>query len=157
MKNTKVKNVFITGGAGYIGSHCVVSLVKNGFKPIIIDNFLNSHKNVIQKLHNDFNDFAEILSNDDQIIAAWAAKVNDQHLNPKIAFFQSKISNFLGDLKMQFPDGYGGFSFASFSTVPQKRTEKPPSENPPSGIWGIFLGQNYQFLVQKTDNLKIRK
>ena len=45
-----MKNVFITGGAGYIGSHCAVSLAKNGFKPIIIDNFSNSHKGIIKKL-----------------------------------------------------------------------------------------------------------
>jgi UDP-glucose 4-epimerase len=45
-----MKIILITGGAGYIGSHCVISLVKKGYKPIIIDNFSNSHKNVINKL-----------------------------------------------------------------------------------------------------------
>ena len=45
-----MKKIFITGGAGYIGSHCVVSLVKNGFTPIILDNFSNSHQSVIKKL-----------------------------------------------------------------------------------------------------------
>jgi len=45
-----VKNIFITGGAGYIGSHCAVSLVKNGFNPIIIDNFSNSHKGILKNL-----------------------------------------------------------------------------------------------------------
>lgn len=45
-----MKNVFITGGAGYIGSHCAVSLVENGFRPIIIDNFSNSFPGVIKKI-----------------------------------------------------------------------------------------------------------
>ena len=45
-----MKNVFITGGAGFIGSHCAVSLSKNGFTPIILDNFSNSHQSVIKKL-----------------------------------------------------------------------------------------------------------
>jgi UDP-glucose 4-epimerase len=45
-----VKNIFITGGAGYIGSHCIVSLIKNCFNPIIIDNFSNSHQAIIKKL-----------------------------------------------------------------------------------------------------------
>ena len=45
-----MKNIFITGGAGYIGSHCAVSLVKNGFNPIIIDNFSNSHKGILKNL-----------------------------------------------------------------------------------------------------------
>jgi len=37
-----VKKVVVTGGAGYIGSHTVVELYKNGFIPIIIDNLCNS-------------------------------------------------------------------------------------------------------------------
>jgi len=45
-----MKNIFITGGAGYIGSHCVVSLSKNGYRPIILDDFSNSHPNVIKRL-----------------------------------------------------------------------------------------------------------
>ena len=45
-----MKNVLITGGAGYIGSHCAVSLINNGYTPILIDNFSNSYKSVIKKL-----------------------------------------------------------------------------------------------------------
>ncbi len=45
-----MRNVFVTGGAGFIGSHCVISLVKNGYKPIILDNFSNSHQSIIKKL-----------------------------------------------------------------------------------------------------------
>lgn len=45
-----MKNVFITGGAGYIGSHCVVSLANNNYNPIILDNFSNSHRSVIKNL-----------------------------------------------------------------------------------------------------------
>ncbi len=45
-----MKKIFVTGGAGYIGSHCVVSLIENGYTPIILDNFSNSHPGVIKKL-----------------------------------------------------------------------------------------------------------
>ena len=45
-----MRNVFITGGAGYIGSHCVIALSKSGYRPIILDNFSNSNKSVIKKL-----------------------------------------------------------------------------------------------------------
>jgi UDP-glucose 4-epimerase len=38
------KKILITGGAGFIGSHCVVELVLAGFEPIIVDNFYNSAK-----------------------------------------------------------------------------------------------------------------
>ena len=43
----KLKNVLVTGGAGYIGSHTVVELYNSGFRPIIVDNLSNtSLKNV---------------------------------------------------------------------------------------------------------------
>ena len=43
-----MKNIIVTGGAGYIGSHTVIELQKAGFKPIIIDNLCNSSINNIQ-------------------------------------------------------------------------------------------------------------
>uniref|UniRef100_T1J1N4 UDP-glucose 4-epimerase n=1 Tax=Strigamia maritima TaxID=126957 RepID=T1J1N4_STRMM len=36
------KCVFVTGGAGYIGSHTVVDLLQSGFDVVAIDNFANS-------------------------------------------------------------------------------------------------------------------
>lgn len=45
-----MKKIIVTGGAGYIGSHCVIALTQNGFCPIIIDNFSNSYLSVIKKL-----------------------------------------------------------------------------------------------------------
>ena len=45
-----MKNIFITGGAGYIGSHCAISLINKGYTPIIIDNFTNSFPGVIKKI-----------------------------------------------------------------------------------------------------------
>ena len=45
-----MRNIFITGGAGYIGSHCVIALSKSSYRPIILDNFSNSNKSVIKKL-----------------------------------------------------------------------------------------------------------
>lgn len=44
------KNIIVTGGAGYIGSHTVVELIAQGFTPIIVDNFCNSEKSVLNGL-----------------------------------------------------------------------------------------------------------
>ena len=42
--------ILVTGGAGYIGSHCVLSLLKNGEKVVIFDNLSTGHIETIQKL-----------------------------------------------------------------------------------------------------------
>lgn len=50
MKNTR--NILVTGGAGYIGSHAVVELMNKGFNPIIADDFRNSNKKVISGIES---------------------------------------------------------------------------------------------------------
>lgn len=37
----KFETIFVTGGAGYIGSHCVVTLLEAGYNVIACDNFAN--------------------------------------------------------------------------------------------------------------------
>lgn len=42
--------ILITGGAGYIGSHTCVELLNNNYEVIVLDNFSNSKKEVINKI-----------------------------------------------------------------------------------------------------------
>lgn len=42
--------ILVTGGAGYIGSHTVVELQQQGYKPIIVDNFANSKAAVLDRI-----------------------------------------------------------------------------------------------------------
>ena len=48
-----MKNVLVTGGAGYIGSHTCLELLENGYGVVVIDNLCNSNPeslNRVQKL-----------------------------------------------------------------------------------------------------------
>lgn len=38
------KTILVTGGGGYIGSHCIVELLKEDFDVIVVDNFVNCIK-----------------------------------------------------------------------------------------------------------------
>ena len=52
----KKKDILVTGGAGYIGSHTIVELYNSGFRPIIVDNLSNtSLKNILgaEQIIND--------------------------------------------------------------------------------------------------------
>jgi UDP-glucose 4-epimerase len=43
-------NILLTGGAGYIGSHAAVVLTEAGHQVVILDNFSNSHRSVLERL-----------------------------------------------------------------------------------------------------------
>jgi len=41
---TKKRNILVTGGAGYIGSHAVLALIDAGHRPIVIDNLVTGFR-----------------------------------------------------------------------------------------------------------------
>jgi UDP-glucose 4-epimerase len=43
-------HILVAGGAGYIGSHTCVALIQAGFRPVIVDNFSNSHPLAIARI-----------------------------------------------------------------------------------------------------------
>ncbi len=43
-KRGTMKNILVTGGAGYIGSHAVYDLQKHGYKCVILDNLSEGHE-----------------------------------------------------------------------------------------------------------------
>lgn len=42
--------ILVTGGTGYIGSHTALKLIEAGYDIVIVDNFSNSKRNVLEKL-----------------------------------------------------------------------------------------------------------
>ena len=47
-----MKNILVLGGAGYIGSHTVKNVIKNGYRAIVADNLVYGHKEAV--LAHDF-------------------------------------------------------------------------------------------------------
>ena len=45
-----MKNVLVTGGCGFIGSHTCIHLINNGFKIYVVDSNINSSSKVLEKV-----------------------------------------------------------------------------------------------------------
>ena len=54
-----MKNILITGGAGFIGSHTCLNFLEKGFNIYIADSFINSSKKVFGRIKKvaDINGF----------------------------------------------------------------------------------------------------
>lgn len=44
------KNILVTGGAGYIGSHTVLQLLDGGYSAVVVDNYDNSSATSLQRV-----------------------------------------------------------------------------------------------------------
>ena len=42
--------ILVTGGAGYIGSHACVELLRAGYDIVVIDNLSNSHQEAVHRV-----------------------------------------------------------------------------------------------------------
>jgi UDP-glucose 4-epimerase len=71
-------NILLTGGAGYIGSHTYVALAEAGYTPVILDNFSNSHRGVLQRLQA-ITERPVLCEEGDVLDTAWVEGVLRKH------------------------------------------------------------------------------
>jgi UDP-glucose 4-epimerase len=71
-------NILLTGGAGYIGSHTYVALAEAGYTPVILDNFSNSHRGVLQRLQA-ITEKPVLCEEGDVLDTAWVEGVLRKH------------------------------------------------------------------------------
>ena len=44
--------ILVTGGAGYIGSHTCIELIKGGYQVVVVDNLCNSSEEPLKRIEN---------------------------------------------------------------------------------------------------------
>ena len=87
---SNANKVLVTGGAGYIGSHTVISLVKAGYQPVILDNFSNSEPQVIKSLAEILQQEIHYYKGDCRDSTLLHNIFTDHHLSGVIHFAASK-------------------------------------------------------------------
>ena len=59
-----MKNILVTGGAGYIGSHTCVELAKAGYGVIVVDNLVNSKYEAVRRVEKIIGKPVKFYEND---------------------------------------------------------------------------------------------
>lgn len=106
-KNKGEKMILVTGGAGYIGSHCVLELLKNNYDVLVFDNFSTGHIETVEKLNvpyvkgdlQNFEDINSVFKNnkiDAVIHFAAFSLVGESVKNPRKYY----MNNVLGTLNL---------------------------------------------------------
>ena len=125
--------VLVTGGAGYIGSHTCVELLNAGYDIVVIDNFSNSKKEVIDKIKNITNKnfefyegdcqdkgiLKEIFENNDisSVIHFAGFKAVGESVQKPIIYYRNNIDSTLSLLEIMNEYNVRKIVFSSSATV----------------------------------------
>lgn len=78
--------IFVTGGAGYIGSHTCVELLDAGYEVTVFDNFCNSHPEALARVERITGKTLRLVQGDIRNRAALVAALRDCRANAVVHF-----------------------------------------------------------------------
>ena len=143
------KKILVTGGAGYIGSHTVVALHGSGYLPVIVDNFSNSSKSVMQGLEkitgvnfplyeidcNDKKAMQQVFEQEESIqgvIHFAAYKAVGESVQEPLKYYKNNIGSLLVLLELMEQFQVHNLVFSSSCTVYGQPDELPVTEKTPT-------------------------
>lgn len=141
-------NVLVTGGAGYIGSHTVVELLKAGHHAVIADDLSNAKEDVIDRIETitgkrpafyklDCKDKAAVrglFSSEkiDAVIHFAAYKAVGQSVKMPLEYYRNNLDSTLTLLEVMEEAGCKKFVFSSSATVYGPNNPHPYKEEMPA-------------------------
>jgi UDP-glucose 4-epimerase len=142
------KTIIVTGGAGFIGSHTVIDLFESGYAPILVDDFSNSERFVVDRLTSicgqdircheldcrDRSAVARVFEEDGPIAGvihfAASKSVGESQKNP-LHYYANNLGSLLAILDVMAEAGVHDLVFSSSCTVYGQPESLPVSEATP--------------------------
>ncbi len=142
------KQILVTGGVGYIGSHTVVELIESGFEVIIVDNLSNSNINALDGIEKitgkrplfekldvcdklQLTSFFEKYSGIEAIIHFAAFKSVSESVADPLKYYHNNLASTINLLDLMKKKDIPYLIFSSSCTVYGQPDELPVSENAP--------------------------
>ncbi len=138
-----IKNILITGGAGYIGSHMVRLLLEKGLKPVIFDNLSTGHKEFIPKgvplVKGDLRNPGDIRKafkkySIDAVVHFAAVIVVPESVSAPLKYYENNVNATVNLLQGMNEAGVRTIVFSSSACVYGNPLKSPILENEPLKI-----------------------
>ena len=128
-----MKNILVTGGAGYIGSHTCVELAKAGYGVIVVDNLVNSKYEAIRRVEKIIGKSVKFYENDildaaalhkifsenqiDAVINFAGLKAVGESVEKPLEYYHNNITGMLVLIDVMRQNGCKNIVFSSSATV----------------------------------------
>jgi len=140
--------ILVTGGTGYIGSHTVVELQKEGYEVLILDNLSNSDEKVLENIEKisgvkpnfsktDLSNRAETElyfkqnKNIDAVIHFAAFKAVGESVQKPLMYYNNNVTGMINLLDEMLKNEIGNIVYSSSCTVYGEADKLPVDENSP--------------------------
>ena len=140
-----MKNILVTGGAGFIGSHTVLELLETDYKVVVVDSLRNSNieaLNRVEKLTSKKVDFFQVDLLDtsalrdvfnaysfDAVIHFAALKAVGESVEKPILYYKNNITGTINLCEVMDQVGVKNFVFSSSATVYGDPSASPLKED----------------------------
>lgn len=142
-------SILVTGGAGYIGSHTCIELMKAGYDVVVVDNFYNSKKEALNRIAElsgkkftfyncDIRDYANLdkifkTEKIDAVIHFAGLKAVGESCVKPLEYYDNNIGGTVTLCSVMKANGCKKIVFSSSATVYGMNNVSPLKETMPAG------------------------
>jgi len=148
-KNSTLKTILVTGGAGYIGSHTVLLLIEAGYSVVVLDNFSNSSAESLKRVEQITGKSIELVEGDirsredlskvfeshdiDSVIHFAGLKAVGESVQKPLEYYDNNVYGTIVLLETMTKYGCKSIVFSSSATVYGDPDSVPIKEDFPVG------------------------
>ena len=170
--------IFVTGGAGYIGSHTVLELLAQGYEVVVADNYSNSKPEAVKRIKElagrdfpfyemDIRDKVELdrifeKYDIDCVIHFAGLKAVGESVEKPLEYYENNLNSTLALCEAMKKHGVNKMIFSSSATVYNQDNEMPLTEDSctggctnPYGWTKYMIEQILTDVVNASENLSV--